>query len=67
MAIRFKPTIDAWKNLSATVLIVCLHTHSSMPTHPDRHKPNGAVESNSTLVFFLAAYFEHKRLVAFQI
>ena len=30
-----------------------------MPTHPDRHTPNGADVSYSTLVVFLSAYFEH--------
>ena len=50
-------------NLTATVSIVSLQTYSSMPTHPDRHTPNGAVVSYSTLVVFLSACFERKMLV----
>ena len=38
----FKPTLNALKNLTATVAIVGLQTNSSMLTHPDQHTPNGA-------------------------
>ena len=57
----FQINLNCIENLS--VAIVGLQTNSSMPTHPDWHTPNGAVLSYYTLVVFLSAYFEHKRLV----
>ena len=55
-ALFFKPTLNALKNLSTIVASVRLQTNSYMPTHPDRHTPNGAVVSYSTLVVFLPAF-----------
>ena len=62
-ALLFKPTLNALKNLIATVAFIGLQTNSSMPTHPDQHTPNGAGVSYSTLVVFFFACFQHKRLV----
>ena len=61
IALRFKLTLNALKNLTAIVAIVGLQTNSSMLTHPDR---NGTLGNYCTLVVFLSAYFVHNRLVA---
>ena len=49
IALRFNPTLNALKNLTAIVAILGLQTNSSMPTHPDW---NGTLVTYSILVVF---------------